>query len=184
MTKWDIYEPGQSDEYIAPEQWGKDHWSTLLYAESMAVNHGGSIDNRRMRTDARLHRHFVNVEAVTQEMVDGSRYPTRLANGKTLDNHDDWSCLEDAAAAGYVRLYFRENPRRQNQAFGNLVARVELTDLGFAVAHAVRKMAATGTPASKVRLPDLNTNGQPASVLRRVVRRARELLLDRSFRPR
>lgn len=155
MNEWEVYEPGDSDEYIKPEQWGKDHWSTLLYAESIAVNHGGKIDNRRMRTNARLHRHFANLAPITGQIVDGSSYPTRLADGENADNHDDWSCLEDAAAAGYVILCFRRASTAGAKVFGDMEARVELTDLGFDIAHAVRKLAARGTPASKVRLPKL-----------------------------
>ena len=69
---------------IPPDKWGKDHKSTLLYAETRAVDHRGKLasDDPRMR--------------VSRE------YPTRLADGMEIIGHDDYMCLDDAQAAGFL----------------------------------------------------------------------------------
>lgn len=69
---------------IPVESWGKDHLSTLLYAETRAVDHGGRLSETdpRMRMDR--------------------RYPTRLHNGVEVHGHTDYDCLTDAQAAGLL----------------------------------------------------------------------------------
>ena len=109
------------DEAVPVEKWGVDHWSTLMYIEAMCVDNGGIIKNEKMRCNARLHRHFAHDH-------DGSKYPTRLAEDEKLENHDDWSCLEDFVALGLCRAYLK---RVFDDPFGNMRARVELTDRGF-----------------------------------------------------
>jgi hypothetical protein len=67
---------------VPMELWGKDHRTTMLYLESRAVDYGGRIDPRMMRT--------------------GHDFPTRLFNGDQLTGHDDWDCLNDAIAEGLL----------------------------------------------------------------------------------
>ena len=67
---------------IPVEAWGKDHLSTLVYAESRAVDHRGRLDDKHMR--------------VSRE------YPTRLHNGVTVVGHTDYDCLADAQKAGFL----------------------------------------------------------------------------------
>lgn len=69
--------------FVPQEMWGKDHRSTLLYAETRAVDYGGVIDRRHMRED-------------------GDRYPSYLANGTQLKGHTDDDCLRDAEHAGLL----------------------------------------------------------------------------------
>lgn len=66
---------------IPVDEWGKDHKTTLLYAETRAVDHNGRLDRNHMR--------------------ESSQYPTRLAGGKELRGHTDYDCLRDAQAAGF-----------------------------------------------------------------------------------
>lgn len=67
--------------HIPPRLWARDHYSTIAYA---FVRAGQSLNARHMRTDS-------------------ERYPTRLKGGATPPpGHDDYSCLEDAEAAGVV----------------------------------------------------------------------------------
>ncbi len=126
--KWDTYEAGGGD-YIPPTEWGKDHWSTFVYLQTRVVDAKGIIDNRKMRTHPRLHRHLVGL--TFGQMQDGSAYPTRLANDKKKDKHDDWSCLEDMVKAGLIRAYTRVKDK--GAVFGGSEARVELTDYGVSV---------------------------------------------------
>lgn len=139
MTKkWDEYIP-EGDGYITMDKWGKDHVTTLLYLESTAVDNNGVILNTRMRCNARLHRHFANVGP--WGLMDGGKYPTRLAEGKLQEDHDDWSCAEDMAKAGLIRLYSRVI---NNEVFGNCEGKVEFTDLGMYLAAKIRKHKANG----------------------------------------
>lgn len=54
---------------------------------------------------------------------DGTKYPTRLRGGKTRKGHSDYDCVADMQAAGLL-------------VFGTFTT---LTDLGWAVAHALRR---------------------------------------------
>jgi hypothetical protein len=71
--------------HVPPDKWGKDHKSTLLYAESRAVDHRGQLSE----SDPRMR-------------MDWQKYPTTLADGMEIVGHDDYMCLEDAKAAGFL----------------------------------------------------------------------------------
>ena len=133
---WTEYKP--EGEYISIDRWGKDHWSTLAYLETCAVDNRGLIDNRRMRTHPRLHRELVGI--TFGEIQDGSQYPTRLREGE-LEKHDDWSCLEDMVANKLCRAFFRE---KYDRPFGGNESRVEFTELGLKVAAELRAYKASG----------------------------------------
>lgn len=122
-------------------KWGRDHWSTLLYLESRCVDYGGKIDNQHMRTNARVHRKLIG-KAQLQHGVTAEGCPTRLRNDDTIDRHDDWSCIEEMVAHGLVTI--REK-NTNNKPFGGGEVRVKLTDLGWRVAHVIRRDRAEGT---------------------------------------
>ena len=124
--------------FVPLEQWGKDHYTTLLYAETRAVDYRGKLDNAHMRCDPRLHRDFANTNLGGQ--VIGGTSPTRLKEGE-LANHDDWSCLEDMAALGWVRIWWHQAYR---MPVGGSVAKIELTEEGWRQAHALRRHMASG----------------------------------------
>lgn len=129
----------EGDGYIPIERWGKDHWSTLGYLETRAVDHKGKIINRNMRCHPRLHREFIGI-SFGPEIQDGSAYPTRLKDG-VAENHDDWSCVEDMVAAGLIRAYFRVV---SDAAFGGSEARIVFTELGLKYAAELRTHKARG----------------------------------------
>lgn len=135
----DEYKPNGGD-YIPMERWGKDHWSTFAYLETVATDRDGHIDRQRMRCNARLHRELANVSP-WNSLVDGGEYPTRLIDGN-LEKHDDWSCVEDMVAAGLVRAFFRQE--NYDRAFGNTEAYIELTDEGWRIAAELRQHKAQG----------------------------------------
>lgn len=83
-------------------RWGHDHWTTFGYAVGRIVEHGGVLDARAMRTDASLHPGLGARDPMTFGEPTGARYPTRLREGKIASPHDDWSCLDDAEAAGLL----------------------------------------------------------------------------------
>jgi hypothetical protein len=129
------YEPeGEDSEYIPIEQWGSDHWSTFAYAENCCVEYKGTLDNRKMRCNSRLHRLFMHI-------ADGGNYPTRLKEGE-VKKHDDWSCLEDAARWGLIELYYFK-PHSASQ-FGGGACKVILTSLGLEVAFQLRVFKSQG----------------------------------------
>lgn len=132
------YEP-EGDQYIPPEQWGRDHFQTLLYLETRAVDHKGIINNQNMRCNPRLHREFANIGF--SGIIDGSKYPTRLKD-EEIYNHDDWSCLEDMVKAGCLEAYYwNHNPE---EMIGNYKALVMFTPAGLALAAALRAHKASG----------------------------------------
>lgn len=74
---------------------GKDHWSTFAYIETVVVDHRGEPDKRRMRCIAGRH-------PMQDHGHDASAYTTRLKGGIELHNHDDWDCLEDCEREGLL----------------------------------------------------------------------------------
>jgi len=83
-------------KHIPMVNWGKDHWSTFAYIETLAVENKGIAipDGRRMRTILKKHSFSTND-------LDSSEYATRLKTGE-ISNHDDWDCVEDAIREGLL----------------------------------------------------------------------------------
>lgn len=138
---WEEYQ-ADGEGFISMDRWGKDHWSVLAYAETCAVDAHGVLANAKMRCNSRLHRVFVYVDGLGV-MHDGAAYPTRLKN-ETQDQHDDWSCLEDLAAAGYVKIQWRNKYRGNSRVFGDGEARITLTPQGLQVSSELRNHKAGG----------------------------------------
>jgi hypothetical protein len=82
---------------IPIKNWGKDHWSTFAYAETLAVDHKGIVvpEPTRMRTNHKTHPFM-------RSPIDESKYPTILKNGEAVRDHDDWNCLDDAVENGLL----------------------------------------------------------------------------------
>lgn len=117
---------------IPMERWGRDHWSTLAYIETRCVDFGGDMTvNRgleRMRCNHSLHPGLAG-----WAQPDGSESPTRLNDGTTVSNHDDWSCAEDMERDGLIEW------------LGTGIHPVfKLTDAGKAVAQQLRSHKAGG----------------------------------------
>lgn len=110
---------------ISMKAWGKDHWSTLLYLETRVVDHDGHLAPPQMRS--------------------GSEYPTRLKAGK-VSHHDDWDCVVDMIEQGLVTLNAGPHAFDPTRTSGRQLHRfcadgalVGLTDLGWKVAHQLRR---------------------------------------------
>lgn len=90
---------------IPMSRWGKDHWSTLIYLETLAVECKGLAKpvNARMRTNEKRHPHLVggDFRFGLGAGIGGSEYPTRLKEGEVKE-HDDWDCVDDAIEEGLV----------------------------------------------------------------------------------
>ncbi|MCP4394870.1 MAG: hypothetical protein GY804_11490 [Alphaproteobacteria bacterium] len=111
-----------SEQRLKMSQWGIDHVSTLVYLEIRAVDYGGKIDVRHMRCDGRIHPMYIH-------SAEGANIPTRLKDGKLLDFHDDWSCVEDFVDQKLISLHGKT---------------VTFTYKGFEYAHEIRKLRASG----------------------------------------
>lgn len=113
-------------ERIPPEMWGKDHFSTLIYIESRIVDQDGQPVAEHMRTKpGGIRRGKVRGNASTMPPKD---YPTVLQAGVKLYGHDDWDCVDDLEAAGYVDSHGT-----------GLLPTYQLTDKGWELAHRVRR---------------------------------------------
>lgn len=135
--------------------WGKDHWSVLGYVESLCVdsiNKGvGEIDKRRMRCNPKRHPlHAVNANFG----VGGWKpeYGSRLSgfwitDDKTdpkrqIKSHDDYDCLNDLEAAGFIDIVSEAN------------GYVRMTALGQTVAGDLRRHKASGGYFSNFRVAE------------------------------
>lgn len=113
-------------EHIVPiDKFGRDHWGTLLYIESCAVDKGGKLDDRRMRT-----------KVYGKEW----KYGTILNDDTKIEMHDDWDCLTDFRAAGIIE----DNSKSSKE--------VKLTDFGWNLAHQLRRRRAKGLPDADFRV--------------------------------
>lgn len=119
---------------IPVEAWGRDHNSTLLYAETRAVDHGGwlPVNDPHMR--------------VSRE------YPTRLHNGVEVHGHTDYDCLKDAQAAGFLTYDEEAEPEGVRASSLNPVPGsprkasgpgiVRFTEAGWTYVHNLRRQRA------------------------------------------
>lgn len=113
---------------IPMKKWGVDHWSTLAYIETRIVDRQGIPGIAQMRCNEKLHPQFVHCD------VSGKEYPTRLSDGSNHpEPHDDWSCLDDAEAAGII-----------NNIGSGLNRIYRLTTFGMTVCNELRNHKASG----------------------------------------
>lgn len=85
---------------VAPEQFGRDHWSTLAYLGHVVHKSGGEPDRNKMRCKPGNPRmgHIMAMVATGED-----KYPTKLQGGAELFDHDDYDCADDLIAAGLMR---------------------------------------------------------------------------------
>lgn len=131
------------------EKFGKDHWSMLAYVEACCVDGAkgrGQLHFSRVRCNPDRHPLLASSASVGGRWQ--LRYSTRLrgffefeergdpekaiAAGLMLRDHDDWDCLDDLEAAGYVEI----------QSLANGL--VKMTHLGMDVAGKLRAHKAAG----------------------------------------
>lgn len=121
MKKWN-----KEGKIIHPSMWGKDHFSTLVYAETRLIDFDGKINNAHMRTDMDLHPELVHTSLP-------EKYPTVLYDGTLTNNHDDWSCLRDFCAFDFIEVY----------QSGSVVV-VTFLDKGYDLVYKIRKHKCNG----------------------------------------
>ena len=77
-------------------QWGKDHWSTFAYLETLAVDKQ-PINFMKMRCNTSRH-------PLMDHGHDARKYPTKLAGNEVQDDHDDWDCLHDMRQLNLIEV--------------------------------------------------------------------------------
>lgn len=90
-----------NNDFVPPELFGRDHWSTLAYIECKLTDDNGYS----VRFDARMRqnrRHFRilpggGLHGIPMPVGEGSR----LADGTFLRGHDDWNCIQDMLHLGW-----------------------------------------------------------------------------------
>lgn len=139
---------------VPRERWGKDHWTTLLYLETCAVDRRGRVEHAKMRTARRNWRLAGKIHGQANIMAP-DEYPTRLlpvqGERATFDavhltgGHDDWECLQDFVDAGLVTIEVEDETPYVSYP---LAVTVTLTDAGREAANEARaRRAETGRAA-------------------------------------
>lgn len=143
-----------NDGYIEMASWGKDHWSTFAYVETVVVECAGFQvgADPRMKANRRnfrvMHAQFPRPRRARQNnvafngMAMRPEHATRLADGTAVENHDDWCCLQDMCAAGL----FTASPEDVEPG-----AVLHLSKEGAALAASLREHKAAGGTFSTFR---------------------------------
>lgn len=146
------------DGYVPETLFGKDHFSTLAYAETVMVDCGGfqvgadphmRAGRRHFRVMMEECRKPKRVKAgnlASNCVVMDRKYSTALKDGTVVDGHDDFHCLQDLAAAGYF-----ETPADEMQPGVVL----KLSDRGREVVSALRNHKTSGGTFASFEAPDI-----------------------------
>ena len=84
------------------EKWGRDHWSTFAYIETLCVEGSDAIgvpSLQKMQCNADRHPELATF-GLLGTFNDGSAYAIRLADGEEIPgpDYDDWDCVDDMEA--------------------------------------------------------------------------------------
>ena len=130
---------------IQPHDFGKDHWSLLAYVEDRCVNGKdgvGTLSRSRLSCNPDKHpmlsagnewqpSYSTRLKGFFQ-FEERSDYLKASAAGVQVNGHDDWDCLNDLEAAGYIEIISLVN--------GLIV----MTDLGRAISAELRAHKSSG----------------------------------------
>lgn len=118
--------------YVKLHEFGRDHWSTFAYIETLCVDNGGLPQIQRMRCNPKYH------PGQAHHGGWNNSYSTRL-KGHTdhtpvqLVGHDDWHCVEDLERNNLIKVH----GTGLNPVF-------EVTPLGMVMAGSLRTFKAQG----------------------------------------
>lgn len=115
-------------DLIPFSNWGRDHWSTLAFIETVMVEKGSFpiMGDARMRSNRRNFRVMPAANAMCMDLESGSL----LADGTTVKGHDDWCCIQDFAAEGLL-------DKAQEEI--DIGETIKFSDLGISIAHKLRE---------------------------------------------
>ncbi len=147
------------DGYVPIQQFGPDHWSTLLYAETVMVDCAGfqvGFDPRmrqgrahfRVMAEQYARPKRTTRHSVAQGAVMDKQHSTRLHDGSVVDGHDDWHCVQDLINAGLLGMKRHDGivlPLVEDCDPGVVL---HLTPLGSEVVRQLRDFKAAGGSVS------------------------------------
>lgn len=89
-------------DIIPMNKWGRDHWSTLAFVATVMADRGQFV----MTGDARMRSNRKNFQAMpsTNGIVMRKEHGSRLSDGSSVEDHDDWCCIQDFAAEGLLTV--------------------------------------------------------------------------------
>lgn len=147
QEKWD-------QQPVPMERWGKDHWTTLLYLENVAVDHRGRIEPVKMRTSRRNWRLAGKMHG-RANIMGKDEYPTRLKPTGAergdfvavdlLGGHDDWECMTDLRDAGLL-TYEVEDEHSRNYPLKVIVKMTPKGRKAASEARERRELTGRATP--------------------------------------
>lgn len=152
------------DDYVPIELWHKDHWTTLAYIETVMVDSAGF----QVGADPHMRSNRRNFRVMQQQcrrpkrargsspdlcVVMEEKYSTILSDGSTIIGHDDWSCIQDMAEAGF----FTVGPDGVEPA-----ETLHLSDLGRNVANALREFKSDGGKYGDFKWSIAGTEARPS----------------------
>lgn len=118
-------------------EWGKDHWSLLLYVETRCVDYNGTLDFDHLRD--KLGRGNHRPHGYKWKPDYGTRLKGYFVEGgendkaRQLKQHDDLDCLDDIEAAMLIKnIGTGMNPL------------ITMTDLGYTYITQLRKHKGAG----------------------------------------
>ena len=112
-------------QVVTPDMFGRDHETTLLYIETCCVDHAGIVKKEHLRCDGA--RHPLRQSRYARDLPKHTA-STRLADGSLLSEHDDWDCIDDMIACGWLL-----------DTGGLTDPQFVLTDAGWAQAQRLRR---------------------------------------------
>ena len=116
---------------VEMKDWSKDHWSTFTYVECRCVDYKGELNFKHIRCNEGFHLELPLAKIYALgEWHD--KYSTRIKGGEQIRGHDDWDCMEDLQAAGFMKIVSMPD------------LKVEMTDVGWEVLKHLRKHKAAG----------------------------------------
>jgi hypothetical protein len=158
------------DDYIPGSYWGRDHWTTLAYIETVMTDLAGF----QVGADPRMKSNRRNFRVMSQQCAKPKRasnqgcamalvmepqHATKLNDGQQIPNHDDWACVQDMAAEGlFVQAPHEVEPR----------VILQFSEKGNKIANALREFRRGGGKMADFRWPDLTPEGAagaPANVV-------------------
>jgi hypothetical protein len=145
------------NDYIPMSHWGKDHWSTLGYAETVMVECGGFQVGADVRMKAGRRNFRVMAQGCSKPKRSGFKnsafasvmelsQSTKLNNGQVVTGHDDWSCIQDMAAEGL----FQQGPEDVEPGVV-----LTLSEKGNLIVNALREFKRNKGQYGQFRWPDV-----------------------------
>ena len=69
---------------------------------TVCVDQRGVPDRRKVQCNLDRHPELISTHPITGQPQDGAAYPIRLRHGEEIADYDEWDCLNDAQAAGFI----------------------------------------------------------------------------------